>query len=173
MNPILKPIFNFLKQDLMALYRDGDSGDWHNLISATIADMYDPEPMDSEFPLVREAHDRNDEIIERIYIGRQFVQNFSRGDTDRLEKLFELYAKMTIAILNQSWKTLNPNPSPSPLPPFERGGERGEDISYKSFRIAIANKSLEKSRLNRKLNHNFIGYNPSKTNSLPTNHDSR
>ena len=57
---------------------------------ATIADMYDPKRMDSEFPLVREAHDRNDEILERIYIGRRF-----KNDTERLEKLFELYTKMT------------------------------------------------------------------------------
>jgi N-6 DNA Methylase len=39
---------------------------------ATIADMYDPDRMDTEFPLVRAAHDRNDEILERIYIGRRF-----------------------------------------------------------------------------------------------------
>ena len=58
---------------------------------ATIADMYDPKRMDTEFPLVREAHDRNDEILERIYIGRRF-----KNDTERLEKLFELYTKMTI-----------------------------------------------------------------------------
>ncbi|WP_193521066.1 DNA methyltransferase [Limnospira fusiformis] len=57
---------------------------------ATIADMYDPKRMDIEFPLVREAHDRNDEIIERIYIGRRF-----KNDTERLEKLFDLYTKMT------------------------------------------------------------------------------
>jgi hypothetical protein len=57
---------------------------------ATIADMYDPKRMDSEFPLVREAHDRNDETLERIYIGRRF-----KNDTERLEKLFELYTKMT------------------------------------------------------------------------------
>jgi hypothetical protein len=57
---------------------------------ATIADMYDPQRMDTEFPLVREAHDRNDEIIERIYIGRRF-----KNDTERLEKLFEMYSKMT------------------------------------------------------------------------------
>ncbi len=57
---------------------------------ATIADMYDPVRMDSEFPLVREAHERNDETIERIYIGRRF-----KHDTDRLEKLFEMYTKMT------------------------------------------------------------------------------
>jgi hypothetical protein len=57
---------------------------------ATIADMYDPDRMDTEFPLVREAHQRNDEVLERIYIGRRF-----KNDTERLEKLFELYTKMT------------------------------------------------------------------------------
>ncbi|MCT7957977.1 class I SAM-dependent DNA methyltransferase [Laspinema palackyanum] len=57
---------------------------------ATIADMYAPERLDREFPRVREAHDRNDEIIERIYIGRRF-----KNDTERLEKLFEMYSKMT------------------------------------------------------------------------------
>ena len=57
---------------------------------ATIADMYAPDRMDTEFPLVREAHDRNDEVLERIYIGRRF-----KNDTERLEKLFDLYTKMT------------------------------------------------------------------------------
>ena len=57
---------------------------------ATIAEMYDPDRMDAEFPLVREAHERNDETLERIYIGRRF-----KNDTERLEKLFELYTKMT------------------------------------------------------------------------------
>ncbi|WP_293330053.1 DNA methyltransferase [Microcoleus sp. CAWBG58] len=61
-----------------------------NYFPATIADMYDRDRMDTEFPLVREAHDRNDEILERIYIGRRF-----KNDTERLEKLFELYTKMT------------------------------------------------------------------------------
>ncbi|QQZ36971.1 DNA methyltransferase [Pseudomonas sp. SK2] len=54
---------------------------------ATIADLYDPEKMPSD---LRAAHDRNDEVIERIYIGRRF-----KNDTERLEKLFELYTKMT------------------------------------------------------------------------------
>ncbi len=54
---------------------------------ATIADLYDPENMPSN---LREAHDCNDEVLERIYIGRRF-----KNDTERLEKLFELYAKMT------------------------------------------------------------------------------
>lgn len=54
---------------------------------ATIADLYDPENMPAN---LREAHDRNDEVLERIYIGRRF-----KNDTERLEKLFELYTKMT------------------------------------------------------------------------------
>jgi hypothetical protein len=57
---------------------------------ATIAEMYDPERIDTEFPRVRAAHEANDEVLERIYIGRRF-----RNDTERLEKLFELYTKMT------------------------------------------------------------------------------
>ena len=54
---------------------------------ATIADLYDPETMPAN---LRDAHERNDEVLERIYIGRRF-----RNDTERLEKLFELYTKMT------------------------------------------------------------------------------
>ena len=54
---------------------------------ATIADLYDPENMPENLRL---AHERNDEVIERIYIGRRF-----KNDTERLEKLFELYTKMT------------------------------------------------------------------------------
>ncbi|MEO1256592.1 MAG: type IIL restriction-modification enzyme MmeI, partial [Bacteroidota bacterium] len=54
---------------------------------STIADLYDPDKMPSD---LKEAHDRNDEILERIYIGRKF-----KNDTERLEKLFDLYTKMT------------------------------------------------------------------------------
>ena len=54
---------------------------------ATIADLYDPDNMPAD---LREAHERNDEVLERIYIGRRF-----RNDTERLEKLFDLYTKMT------------------------------------------------------------------------------
>lgn len=54
---------------------------------ATVAEMYDPDKMESDFPLVHQAHERNDEILERIYIGRKF-----RNDTERLERLFLLYA---------------------------------------------------------------------------------
>lgn len=54
---------------------------------ATIADLYDPEKMPDD---LRRAHERNDEVLERIYIGRRF-----KNDTERLEKLFDLYTKMT------------------------------------------------------------------------------
>ncbi|KUO58145.1 MAG: lactate dehydrogenase [Alphaproteobacteria bacterium BRH_c36] len=54
---------------------------------ATIADLYDPDNMPAD---LRAAHDRNDEVLERIYIGRRF-----KNDTERLEKLFEMYTKMT------------------------------------------------------------------------------
>jgi hypothetical protein len=54
---------------------------------ATIADLYDPDTMPA---ILREAHERNDETLERVYIGRRF-----KNDTERLEKLFELYTKMT------------------------------------------------------------------------------
>ncbi len=54
---------------------------------ATIADLYNPENMPDD---LRHAHERNDEVLERIYIGRKF-----KNDTERLEKLFDLYTKMT------------------------------------------------------------------------------
>lgn len=56
---------------------------------ATIAELYEPDNMPAD---LREAHDRNDEVLERIYIGRRF-----RNDTERLEKLFDLYTRMTAA----------------------------------------------------------------------------
>ncbi|MGY0635126.1 class I SAM-dependent DNA methyltransferase [Luteimonas sp. A478] len=54
---------------------------------ATIADLYDPKDMPDD---LRRAHEKNDETLERIYIGRRF-----KNDTERLEKLFDLYTKMT------------------------------------------------------------------------------
>ena len=57
---------------------------------ATIADLYKPDAMPDN---LRAAHDRNDEVLERIYIGRRF-----RNDTERLEKLFEMYTKMTTTV---------------------------------------------------------------------------
>lgn len=69
---------------------------------ATIADLYKPdkrrgatngsdrEDKNAMPENLRAAHERNDEVLERIYIGRRF-----KNDTERLEKLFEMYAKMT------------------------------------------------------------------------------
>jgi hypothetical protein len=63
---------------------------------ATIADLYDPETIPEN---LRHAHERNDETLERIYIGRRF-----KNDTERLEKLFELYTKMAGAPTSPSAK---------------------------------------------------------------------
>jgi len=54
---------------------------------ATIADLYKPDAMPEN---LRAAHAENDRILEEIYIGREF-----KNDTERLEKLFEMYSKMT------------------------------------------------------------------------------
>ena len=53
---------------------------------ATIADLYDPGKMPAN---LRAAHERNDEVLERIYIGRRF-----KNDSERLEKLFDMYGKL-------------------------------------------------------------------------------
>ena len=59
---------------------------------ATLGEMYSPDRLDSEFSELRLAHSRNDETLERIYIGRRF-----RNDSERLEKLFEMYARLVDA----------------------------------------------------------------------------
>ena len=53
---------------------------------ATIAELYDTAEMSAD---LRGAHERNNELVERIYIGRKF-----RNDTERLEKLLDLYVTM-------------------------------------------------------------------------------
>jgi hypothetical protein len=63
----------------------------------TIADLYDPDEMPEN---LRHAHERNDEVLERIYIGRRF-----KNDTERLEKLFDLYTKMTATAAGTARKT--------------------------------------------------------------------
>ncbi len=65
---------------------------------ATIADLYDPETMPDN---LRQAHERNEEVLERIYIGRRF-----KNDTERLEKLFQLYTQMTSAKPTSPAKTV-------------------------------------------------------------------
>ena len=51
----------------------------------SIADLYDGEQMPTN---LRNAHQKNDEILERIFIGRCF-----RNDSERIDKLFDLYCK--------------------------------------------------------------------------------
>jgi len=85
---------------------------------ATIADLYDPDNMPAD---LRAAHDRNDEVLERIYIGRRF-----KNDTERLEKLFELYTKMTAEAAKR------PSLQPSPR-------KRGEGVGSRSRKKAADN----------------------------------
>ena len=66
---------------------------------ATIADLYKPESMPENLRL---AHERNDEVLERIYIGRKF-----KNDTERLEKLFDLYTQMTAKGSSKNTKKAN------------------------------------------------------------------
>lgn len=57
---------------------------------ATIADLYKPDALPEN---LKAAHAHNDEVLERIYIGRWF-----KNDTERLEKLFEMCTKMTTKV---------------------------------------------------------------------------
>lgn len=38
---------------------------------------------------LRQAHEWNDEVVERIFIGRKF-----KNDSERLERLYDMYAKL-------------------------------------------------------------------------------
>lgn len=49
-----------------------------------VSELYDPAKMPDD---LRAVHRENDELLESMYIGRPF-----RNDTERLEKLFKLYA---------------------------------------------------------------------------------
>ncbi len=51
----------------------------------SIAELYGSEQMPTN---LRNAHQNNDEILERIFIGRCF-----RNNSERIEKLFDLYSK--------------------------------------------------------------------------------
>lgn len=53
----------------------------------TISELYTAEYMPEDLQL---AHSINDEVLERIYIGRKF-----KNDTERLEKLFLMYNKIS------------------------------------------------------------------------------
>ncbi|ENL1650038.1 MULTISPECIES: class I SAM-dependent DNA methyltransferase [Klebsiella] len=66
---------------------------------STIAELYAPDNMPDD---LRAAHDRNDEVLERIYIGRRF-----KNDTERLEKLFDLYTQMSASAAPAKGKKRN------------------------------------------------------------------
>ncbi|MDC9700877.1 MAG: hypothetical protein PSN37_01385, partial [Alphaproteobacteria bacterium] len=68
------------------LLKDNEEWQEEAHFPATIADLYHPETMPGN---LRRAHERNDETLERIFIGRRF-----RNDTERLEVLFKMYSKM-------------------------------------------------------------------------------
>jgi hypothetical protein len=70
-----------------------------NHFPATIADLYEPDRMPED---LQAAHDINDETLERIYIGRRF-----RNDTERLEKLFEMYERRFRASCREQWDMLS------------------------------------------------------------------
>ena len=57
----------------------------------TLAQLYGDMPQN-----LIEAHEHNEEIIDRIYIGRRF-----RNDTERLEHLFDRYAEITTTLPQQ------------------------------------------------------------------------
>ncbi|RJE85467.1 class I SAM-dependent DNA methyltransferase [Paracoccus onubensis] len=56
----------------------------------TITELYDPDGMPDD---LRAVHRQNDDLLETMYIGRPF-----RNDTERLEKLFKLYAARVKAL---------------------------------------------------------------------------
>ena len=55
----------------------------------TVASLYNPSGMPEN---LRYAHEQNDDVLERIYIGRRFKNN-----SERLEKLLDLYARLVRA----------------------------------------------------------------------------
>ena len=55
---------------------------------ATLADLYSPRGLPRD---LQAAHDANDEVVERLYIGRRF-----KNDSERLEHLLGLYSKMIV-----------------------------------------------------------------------------
>lgn len=77
-----------------------------------LQESYFPDPLNSLYndlggencmpDNLRRAHERNDETLERIYIGRRF-----KNDTERLEKLFDLYVKMTANTTTSKPKATN------------------------------------------------------------------
>lgn len=58
-----------------------------NHTEMTLAQMYDPEKMPND---LKEAHDQNDAIVEKLYQDKAFID-----DEERLAKLFAMYEELT------------------------------------------------------------------------------
>lgn len=77
---------------LNAAYRDRLTTSAENILIAraevggTIAELYDSDSMPQ---VLRDAHEENDRVLERIYSDRAF-----RSDADRLNHLFRRYARL-------------------------------------------------------------------------------
>ena len=87
------PVPNLLDEDKVALTECAKSYSpctRTDIFQLQLPKCTTPKRLDKEFPLVRQAHQANDETFERIYSTTPF-----KNDTERLEKLFELYAEMT------------------------------------------------------------------------------
>jgi hypothetical protein len=82
----IPPLYATNKEDLsrcaeeILLTREGH-------FPATLAELYEPVTMPDD---LRRAHEQLDEVLERVYIGRRF-----KNDTERIEKLMALYARMS------------------------------------------------------------------------------
>ena len=87
---------------------------------------------------LREAHERNDEVLERIYIGR-LVKN----DTERLEKLFDLYTKMTASAGPKKRKEVVKSPSRA----TRRAGTRQSHCRNREEEIRRFHPDVRTSRL--------------------------
>ncbi len=108
---------------------------------ATIAELYDPVKMPAN---LREAHERNDETLERIYLGRRF-----KNDTERLEKLLELYTQMTAM-------------APAKKAGRKKGGvaERGPASDRSGTPAGVRNRGLLGSGGVASLNHRLQAFIP-------------
>jgi hypothetical protein len=60
----------------------------------TLAEMYDPGKMPAD---LREAHEKNDHLVDQLYRGKGFANN-----EDRLTVLFDLYEQMITKIVKNS-----------------------------------------------------------------------
>ncbi len=88
----------------------------------TLADLYDPETMPED---LRAAHDANDEIVERVYIGRRF-----KTDSERLQHLFALYADKKKALVKEAAEKAVVAPKKT-----QRRKKQADDLAQSSLKL--------------------------------------